>query len=138
MTKIFINDSFQNFAPFPNPLVRISLAHFAWRNPFQKVWVTNPGNDPEGIVKGDLSYISQIFLPKLMGNDPKPCGFIYMIGAFTSMKFPQIALFPYFWALWNELLIRFSRWTLHWFRKLRAKEIPANSKTMKKMKNSFE
>ena len=52
--------------------------------------------DPEGIVKRDLSYISQIFLPKLMGNDPKPCGFIYMIGAFTSMQFPQIALFPYF------------------------------------------
>ena len=39
---------------------------------------------------------------------------------------------------WNELLIRFSRWTHHWFLKLRAKEIPASFKTTKKMKNFSE
>ena len=58
---------------------RISPAHFAWRNPSQRVWATNLGKDPEGIINEDLGYVSQIFLPKTIGNDPMPCGFIYVI-----------------------------------------------------------
>ena len=101
ITEVYINDSFRILAQtlrfcYPELFVRISLVNFAWRNPSQRVWVTNPGNDPEGIVNEDLSYIYQTFLPKLIGNDPKACGFIYMIVPFTSMQFPQIALFPYF------------------------------------------
>ena len=52
---------------------------------WDKVWATKPktsGNKPEGIVNKDLGYVSQIFLPKTMGNDPKPCGFVYMIAPF--------------------------------------------------------
>ena len=37
------------------------------------------GNEPKGIVNKDLSYVSQIFLPKMMANDTMPCGFIYVI-----------------------------------------------------------
>ena len=37
------------------------------------------GNKPKEIVNEDLGYVSQIFLPKTMGNDPKPCGFVYLI-----------------------------------------------------------
>ena len=37
------------------------------------------GNEPEGIVNKDLGYVSQIFLPKTMGNDTVPCGFVYVI-----------------------------------------------------------
>ena len=33
----------------------------------------------QGIVNEDLSYVSQIFLPKMMGNDPMPCSFVDMI-----------------------------------------------------------
>ena len=36
-------------------------------------------NEPEEIVNEDLGYVSQIFLPKTMGNDLKPCGFVYVI-----------------------------------------------------------
>ena len=37
------------------------------------------GNKPEEIVNKDLGYVSQIFLPKTMGNDTVPCGFVYVI-----------------------------------------------------------
>ena len=37
------------------------------------------GNKPTEIVTKDLGYVSQIFLPKTMGNDPKPCGLVYVI-----------------------------------------------------------
>ena len=49
---------------------------------WDKVWATKPktsGNEPEGIVNKDLGYVSQIFLPKMMGNDTVPCGFVYVI-----------------------------------------------------------
>ena len=49
---------------------------------WDKVWATKPktlGNEPKGICNDDLSCISQIFLPKTMGNDTMPCGFIYVI-----------------------------------------------------------
>ena len=45
------------------------------------------GNEPEEIVNEDLGYISQIFLPKKMGNDPKPCGFVYVIAPQKSISF---------------------------------------------------
>ena len=31
------------------------------------------GNDPEGNITEGLGYVSQIFLPKKMGNDATPC-----------------------------------------------------------------
>ena len=37
------------------------------------------GNEPKGIGNDDLGYVSQIFLPKTMGNDTMPCGFVYVI-----------------------------------------------------------
>ena len=42
------------------------------------------GNEPEGIVNKDLGYVSQIFLPKTMGNDTKPCVFVYMIAPLVT------------------------------------------------------
>ena len=45
---------------------------------WDKVWATKPktlGNEPKGICNDDLSYISQIFLPKTMGYYTIPCGF---------------------------------------------------------------
>ena len=82
VTEVFVNDLFGIVARtlrvcFPNSLVRISLTHFSWKNPSQKVWATNPKssvNKPKGIVNKDLGYVSQIFLPKKKGNDPMPCG----------------------------------------------------------------
>ena len=47
------------------------------------------GNEPEEIVNKDLGYVSQIFLPKTMGNNPMPCGFFYVIA-------PQITVFRTF------------------------------------------
>ena len=44
---------------------------------WDKVWATKPktsGNEPKGIGNDDLCYVSQIFLPKMMGNDPMLCG----------------------------------------------------------------
>ena len=51
---------------------------------WDKVWATKPktsGNEPKGMGNNDndLGYVSQIFLPKTMGNDTMPCGFIYLI-----------------------------------------------------------
>ena len=49
---------------------------------WDKVWATKPktsGNEPKGIGNDDLGYISQIFLPKTMGNDTMPCSFVYVI-----------------------------------------------------------
>ena len=49
---------------------------------WDKVWATKlktSSNEPKGIVNKYLGYISQIFLPKMMGNDTVPCGFVYMI-----------------------------------------------------------
>ena len=49
---------------------------------WDKVWATKPktlGNKPKGVSNNDLGYVSQIFLPKKMGNDTMPCGFIYVI-----------------------------------------------------------
>ena len=43
------------------------------------------GKKPKEIVNEDLGYVSQIFLPKTMGNDPKPCGFVYVIAAKMSL-----------------------------------------------------
>ena len=40
------------------------------------------GNEPEGMVNKELGYVSQIFLPKTMGNDTVPCGFVYVIVPF--------------------------------------------------------
>ena len=42
------------------------------------------GNEPEGIVNKDLSYVSQIILPKTMGNNTVPCGFVYVIAPLKS------------------------------------------------------
>ena len=39
----------------------------------------NSGNDLKGIGNNDVGYLSQIFLPNTMGNDPMSCGFVYMI-----------------------------------------------------------
>ena len=47
------------------------------------------GNDPEGIVK-NLGYVSQIFLPKTMGNDTVPYSFVYVIA-------PYVIDVQYFW-----------------------------------------
>ena len=33
----------------------------------------------EGIINEDLGHVSQILLPKMMGNDPMLCGFVYVI-----------------------------------------------------------
>ena len=52
---------------------------------WDKVWATKPktsGNETEGIGNNDLGYISQIFLPKTMGNDTVPCGFVYVIAPY--------------------------------------------------------
>ena len=46
------------------------------------------GNEPKGIVNKDLGYVSQIFLPKTMGNDTVPYGFVYVI-------VPQISMYIY-------------------------------------------
>ena len=49
---------------------------------WDKVWATKPktsGNKPKWNGNDDLGYVSQIFLPKTMGNDTVPCGFVYMI-----------------------------------------------------------
>ena len=49
---------------------------------WDKVWATKQktsGNEPKVIGNDDLSYVSQIFLPKKMGNNTMPCGFVYMI-----------------------------------------------------------
>ena len=37
------------------------------------------GNEPEEIVNKDLGYVSQNLVTKMMGNNPKPCRFVYMI-----------------------------------------------------------
>ena len=83
ITKVFVDDSFRIVARtlqfcFRKSLVRISLVHFAWRNPSKRVLGSKTGNDPRGFVNKDLSYVS-LFLPKTMGNDPMPCGFVYVI-----------------------------------------------------------
>ena len=49
---------------------------------WDKVWATKSktlGNEPKGVGNNDLGYVSQIFLPKTMGNDTVPCGFVYVI-----------------------------------------------------------
>ena len=41
---------------------------------WDKVWATKPktlGNKPNGIGNDDFGYVSQIFLPKTMGNDTR-------------------------------------------------------------------
>ena len=43
-------------------------------------------NDPKWIVNKDIGYVSQIFLPKMMGNDPMHCGFVYVIAAIELTK----------------------------------------------------
>ena len=40
------------------------------------------GNEPKGIGNDDLGYVSQIFLPKTMGNDTMPCGFVNVIAPY--------------------------------------------------------
>ena len=55
---------------------------------WDKVWATKLktlGNEPKGIGNDDLSYVSQIFLPKMMGNDTVPCGFIYVIAVIVRL-----------------------------------------------------
>ena len=98
VTKVFVNNSFEFIAQtlwfcFPNFLVRISLARFAWRNPSQKVWAMKPKssvNDLKGIVSKDLGYISKIFLQKTMGNNPITCGYIYVIAPQGSESDPKL------------------------------------------------
>ena len=54
---------------------------------WDKVWPTKPktsGNEPKGIGNDDLCYVSQIFLPKMMGNDTMPCSFVYVIVPYVS------------------------------------------------------
>ena len=54
---------------------------------WDKVWATKPktsGNKPKGIGNDDLGYVSQIFLPKTMGNDTMPCSFVYVIAPLDS------------------------------------------------------
>ena len=47
---------------------------------FGETKLNSSGNNPEGFInEEDLGYISQIVLPKMMGNDPMPCSFIYVI-----------------------------------------------------------
>ena len=53
------------------------------------------GNEPKKIGNDDLGYVSQIFLPKTMGNHTMPCGFVYVIA-------PQIVRF---WMSQNFLYI---------------------------------
>ena len=87
VTKVFVNDSFGIVARtiwfcFPNSLVRISPGKMGQGNPYQRVRETKPkslGNNLEGIIYEDLGFISQIFLPKMTGNDPMPCCFVYVI-----------------------------------------------------------
>ena len=82
VTKVFVNDSFGIVALTLCPLVRISPGKMGQGNPYQSVRETKPkslGNNLEGIIYEDLGFISQIFLPKMTGNDPMPCGFVYVI-----------------------------------------------------------
>ena len=56
---------------------------------WDKVWATKPktlGKEPKGIGNDDLRFVSQIFLPKTMGNDTMPCGFVYLIAPFMNEK----------------------------------------------------
>ena len=39
-------------------------------------------NEPKGIGNNDLGSVSQIFVPKTMGNNTMPCGFIYLIAPY--------------------------------------------------------
>ena len=51
---------------------------------WDKNWATKlkiSGNEPKGIGNNDLGYVFQIFLPKTMGNDTMPCGFVYVIAS---------------------------------------------------------
>ena len=78
---------------------------------WDKVWATKPktsGNEPKGIGNNDLDYVSQIFLPKMMGNDTLPCGFVYVIApqiilkiiTYLSLKLHNLLKnLPYFFAL---------------------------------------
>ena len=65
VTKVFVDDSFGIVAQtlqfcFPKSLVRISLAHFAWRNPSKRVLGNKTGNDPEGIINKDLKLVPSL------------------------------------------------------------------------------
>ena len=79
ITKVFVNVSFRIVAR-KLALKGMTLNYYFlfW----DKVWATKPktsGNEPKGISNKDLGYVSQIFLPKTMGNDTMPCGFVYVI-----------------------------------------------------------
>ena len=55
-----------------NPKLFLSEIAFGQQN-------QTSGNEPKGIVNKDLGYVSQIILPKTMGNDTMPCSFVYVI-----------------------------------------------------------
>ena len=53
---------------------------------FGETKLNSSGNNPEGFInEEDLGYISQIVLPKMMGNDPMPCSFVYMIATLDCL-----------------------------------------------------
>ena len=62
--------------------------YFLFWDTVQAMKLKTLGNEPEEIVNEDLGYVSQIFLPKTMGNDPKPCSFVYVIVPATYFTFP--------------------------------------------------
>ena len=84
ITEVFANDSF-GFVVFGFVAQTLSQKGIILDYYFlfwDKVWATKlktSGNEPNGIGNDDLGYVSQIFLPKMMGNDTMPCGFVYVI-----------------------------------------------------------
>ena len=50
------------------------------------------GNKSKGIVNKDFGHVSQINLPKTMGNDTVPCSFVYVIApiGFNSEEMADI------------------------------------------------
>ena len=72
-----------------NPKLFLSEIAFGQLNGRLRATKPKPsGIEPEGIVNKDLGYVSQIFLPKTMGNDTVPYGFVYVI-------VPQISMYIY-------------------------------------------
>ena len=72
ITKVIVTDSFG----FVARSLWFCCPNFI---PKEKIVIQTLGNEPKGIGNDDLGYVSQIFLPKTMGNDTVPCGFVYVI-----------------------------------------------------------
>ena len=84
VTEVCVNNSFGFVAQTLSQKGIILDYYFLF---WDKVWATKPktlGNEPKGIGNDDLCYVSQIFLPKMMGNDTMPCGFVYVIAPYVS------------------------------------------------------